>query len=127
MFPNAVGKVKGEKQSYVGDQLVEGVDISSISLRRPADRCVLLPLPSLPLSHVKILIFQFISHFFAVFFPGITKMPSHLSASSSTPCRGATILYPSYLPLTCLKRHVRPSPDNKTPLARMARITSGIA
>eukprot|EP00884_Botryococcus_braunii_P010254 jgi/Botrbrau1/1922/Bobra.0005s0027.1 len=35
---NAVGKVKGRSSAFTGDQLLKGLDISSVSLRRPADR-----------------------------------------------------------------------------------------
>lgn len=38
-FPNAIGKAKGERQSFVGDQLLSYRDASSLALRRPFDRC----------------------------------------------------------------------------------------
>lgn len=38
VFPNAVGRAKGERQSFVGDQLLSYRDASSLVLRRPFDR-----------------------------------------------------------------------------------------
>ena len=38
LFPNAVGRSKGERQSFVGDQIVGYPDASSLSLKRPFDR-----------------------------------------------------------------------------------------
>ena len=39
LFPNAVGRSKGERQSFVGEQITSYPDASSLSLRRPFDRC----------------------------------------------------------------------------------------
>jgi len=38
VFPNATGKAKGERAVFVGDQLLEDRDLSSLALRRPLDR-----------------------------------------------------------------------------------------
>ena len=38
VFPNAVGRSKGERQSFVGEQIVSYPDASSLSLKRPFDR-----------------------------------------------------------------------------------------
>ncbi|BDA44347.1 Actin-related protein 6 [Coccomyxa sp. Obi] len=38
VFPNAIGRAKGERQSFVGDQLLSYRDASSLVLRRPFDR-----------------------------------------------------------------------------------------
>ncbi|KAK9828010.1 hypothetical protein WJX81_008549 [Elliptochloris bilobata] len=38
VFPNATGKAKGERTVYVGDQLLEDRDLSSLALRRPLER-----------------------------------------------------------------------------------------
>ena len=38
VFPNATGKAKGDRTVYVGDQLLEERDLSSLALRRPLDR-----------------------------------------------------------------------------------------
>lgn len=39
LFPNAVGRSKGERQSFVGEQIPSYPDASSLSLKRPFDRC----------------------------------------------------------------------------------------
>ena len=39
LFPNAVGRSKGERQSFVGEQITSYPDASSLSLKRPFDRC----------------------------------------------------------------------------------------
>ncbi|CAK0737465.1 hypothetical protein CVIRNUC_000917 [Coccomyxa viridis] len=38
LFPNAVGRSKGERQSFVGEQITSYPDASSLSLKRPFDR-----------------------------------------------------------------------------------------
>lgn len=38
VFPNAGGKVKGQRSALIGDQILDCQDISSLSLRRPIDR-----------------------------------------------------------------------------------------
>lgn len=49
LFPNAVGRSKGERQSFVGDQIVGYPDASSLSLKRPFDRWQALSLRNLDL------------------------------------------------------------------------------
>ena len=48
VFPNATGKAKGDRTVYIGDQLLEDRDLSSLALRRPLDRRA--PPPAAPLS-----------------------------------------------------------------------------
>ncbi len=38
VFPNAIGRAKGERQSFVADQLLSYRDASSLVLKRPFDR-----------------------------------------------------------------------------------------
>ncbi|KAK9866229.1 hypothetical protein WJX84_000602 [Apatococcus fuscideae] len=38
VFPNGTGKIKGERQPLVGDQLLACGDLSTVSIRRPIDR-----------------------------------------------------------------------------------------
>jgi actin-related protein len=40
IFPNAVGRAKGERQSFIGDNILMYKDASSLTLRRPFDRHV---------------------------------------------------------------------------------------
>ena len=38
MFPNASAKLKGERQGFVGEAMLDVKDVSTLSLRRPVDR-----------------------------------------------------------------------------------------
>ncbi len=40
VFPNGSGKIKGERQPLIGDQLLTCGDLSTVTIRRPIDRCV---------------------------------------------------------------------------------------